>query len=518
MVARNLTSLYQPVPAGEIWLDRGLLVQAWVLAVGATLLASWLPAREASRTRVRAVWYTEELEEKLSGRARSSFYLGLVVLGLAGLGALIRGGQGIPWPAFVSAFLILLGFSLFTPLAARWLGLTLSPVFQRYFGVAGELGCRYLSGSLSRSAVSIAALSTALGLVIAVVAMIGSFRQTVDDWVSRSISGDIFFGPAVFSTASYDQYVPPEVLQDLQQDDRIADLYYYRCVRLPYHHRYILVIGGSFVLLERQGGLWFRRGNSPETLAQARLARQVLVTEPFAETFGVKEGEVLILPTPSGPQNLRVAGVFYDYRTDGAAVWLDRSLFQELWRDQQLNAVRIYLKDKSQIKAFQAYLQQKYQGHYRLAALSHQDLKNGILRIFDETFALTYALEGVAVVVAIFGIITTFLVLIMERERELALLQAIGASRRQILGMVLTESGLASLLSFILGAASGSALSLLLIKVINKQAFGWTIMLHWTPGIYWQSLLLVMSLGLAAAAYPAWRAIQPHLAAILKEE
>ena len=114
-----------------------------------------------------------------------------------------------------------------------------------------------------------------------------------------------------------------------------------------------------------------------------------------------------------------------------------------------------------------------------------------------------------AVVVAVFGIITTFLVLVMERQRELALLQAIGASRRQILTMVLTESGLASLLSFILGAASGSALSLLLIKVINKQAFGWTIMLHWTPGIYWQSLLLVMSLGLGAAAYPAWRAIQP---------
>jgi putative ABC transport system permease protein len=140
------------------------------------------------------------------------------------------------------------------------------------------------------------------------------------------------------------------------------------------------------------------------------------------------------------------------------------------------------------------------------------------LRIFDETFALTYALEGVAVVVAVFGIITTFLVLIMERERELALLQALGAARRQILGMVLVESGLASFLSFALGAACGSVLSLLLIFVINKQAFGWTIHLYFTPGIYWQTLLLVLSLGLAAAAYPAWRAIQPRLAAILKEE
>ncbi len=226
----------------------------------------------------------------------------------------------------------------------------------------------------------------------------------------------------------------------------------------------------------------------------------------------------MILPTPSGPQKLTIAGVFYDYRTDGPSVWMDIAQFRRFWCDTHLNAVRLYLKDPQQVPQVQARLQARYGDRYRLLSLSHRDLRNGILRIFDETFALTYALEGVAVVVAVFGIITTFLVLIMEREWELALLQAIGASRRQILGMVLVESGLAGFLSFLLGAACGSVLSLLLIFVINKQAFGWTIQLHFTPAIYWQTLVLVLSLSLAAAAYPAWRAIQPHLAAILKEE
>jgi putative ABC transport system permease protein len=243
-----------------------------------------------------------------------------------------------------------------------------------------------------------------------------------------------------------------------------------------------------------------------------------VVSEPLAETFGYKEGDVLELPTPAGVQRLAIAGVFYDYRTDGASVWMDIHNFRRFWRDAHLNAVRLWLRDPKNLPAMQAKLQQRYGGRYRLLTLSHADLRNGILRIFDETFALTYALEGVAVVVAVFGIITTFLVLIMERERELALLQALGASRRQILGMVLVESGLASGLSFILGAMAGSLLSLLLIFVINKQAFGWTIRLHFTPGIYWQTALLVVGLGLAAGAYPAWRAIQPHLAAILKEE
>jgi putative ABC transport system permease protein len=549
VMTQNLSSLYMPVAAQEVGVQGGLLLQAWGLAVAATLLAAYLPAREAARTQLRAVWHREELEEKIESKAGLIFAWGLAALVLAGVGAYAKISDGPPWPGFVAAFLILLAFALFTPLAARLLGRGLQPVFRKIFGPAGDLGCRYLAGSLSRSAVSIAALACALGMLIAVTVMIGSFRQTVNDWVSRSISGDIFFGPAVFSTAAYDQYLPPEILAELRLDPDVADIYLYRCVRIPFKDRYILVIGGSFEVLARHGGLWFRQGDTraimervgqgsgasgqgsgEENLGSLKSDYQngkqktenrkpsVVISEPLAETLHLQEGGTITLPTPSGPQPLTIAGVFYDYRTDGPSVWMDISLFRRFWRDTHLNAVRLYLKDAAKVPQVQARLQERYRDRYRLLALSHRDLRNGILKIFDETFALTYALEGVAVVVAVFGIITTFLVLIRERERDLALLQAIGASRRQILGMVLVESGLAGGLSFLLGAACGSVLSLLLIFVINKQAFGWTIQLHFTPAIYWQTLILVMTLSLAAAAYPAWRAIQPHLAAILKEE
>ena len=587
VMTQNLSSLYMPVAAQEVGVQAGLLLQAWGLAVAATLLAAYLPAREASRTQLKAVWHREELEEKIESKAGLIFGWGLAALVLAGVGAYAKINDGPPWPGFVAAFLILLAFALFTPLMTRLLGQGLQPVFRKILGPAGDLGCRYLSGSLSRSAVSIAALACALGMLIAVTVMIGSFRQTVNDWVSRAISGDIFFGPAVFSTAAYDQYLPPEILPELRRDPDVADIYLYRCVRIPFKDRYILVIGGSFDVLARHGGLWFRQGDaksimervgqgsgakeqgpgvrdqgetgvadspaserqnpprpplekggekSPPALGRGPgtespplekgdlegfktpITGQVVISEPLAETFHLHEGGTITLPTPSGPQPLTIAGVFYDYRTDGSSVWMDISQFRRFWRDTHLNAVRLYLKDPAKVPQVQARLQERYGDRYRLLALSHRDLRNGILKIFDETFALTYALEGVAVVVAVFGIITTFLVLIRERERDLALLQAIGASRRQILGMVLVESGLAGCLSFGLGAACGSLLSLLLIFVINKQAFGWTIQLHFTPAIYWQTLILVLSLSLAAAAYPAWRAIKPHLAAILKEE
>jgi ABC-type lipoprotein release transport system permease subunit len=593
LMTHNLSSLYAPVQATEVVVQTRLLLQAWGLAVAATLIAAWIPAREAARTRVRAVWYREELEERLQNRSGTFGVLGLLALALAGFFAVLRFGSGPSLPSFAAAFLILLAFALFTPFAARNLGERLQPLLRRLLGPPGDLGCRYLSGSLSRSAVSIAALACALGMLIAVAVMIGSFRQTVNSWVTRSISGDIFFGPAIFSTAAYDHYLPREILPGLQKDPDIQDIYLYRCVRLPFKDRFLLVIGGSFDVLAKYGGLWFRQGDTQRIMQEvggeshgvpadtaarptapgspkpnppypplekggnsSPLSRErksppllkgdlggffgssktvesntdyrkqetenrkpaVVISEPLAETFGYKEGDILALPTPAGVQKLKIAGVFYDYRTDGPSVWMDIRQFRTFWPDTRLNAVRLYLKDKTKIAAVQARLQEAYGSRYRLLTVSHQELRQGILKIFDETFALTYTLEGVAVVVAVFGIITTFLVLIMERERELALLQALGASRGQILSMVLVESGLASFLSFVLGALCGSLLSLLLIYVINKQAFGWTIQLHWTPGIYWQTLVLVLALGLLSGAYPAWRAVQPHLAAILKEE
>ena len=225
VMTRNLTSLYMPVVAGEVWVQRRPAAPGLGPGGGGhSWSAAALPAWEAARTQLRAVWYREELEEKLESRVGLITWGGLMCLAGAAAAAAWKVGDGPPWPGFVAAFLILLGFALLTPLSARGLGQRLEGILERW--PAAGLGCRYLAGSLSRSAVSIAALACALGMLIAVTVMIGSFRQTVNDWVSRAISGDIFFGPAVFSTAAYDQYLPPEILPELERDPEIADIYH----------------------------------------------------------------------------------------------------------------------------------------------------------------------------------------------------------------------------------------------------------------------------------------------------
>lgn len=518
IVAQNLTALFILVKAESVQVSWSLVGQTILLAVAVSLVAAFFPAWEASRTQPREVWHREELEEKLKRRAWPSFGLGLGVLALAGLCALQGPVAGKPIFGFFAAFLILIGFALLTPQCAVGLGGLLRPLLRAWQGPSGELGCRYLQASMSRTAVSIGALLAALAMLISAAIMIRSFRQTVDHWVTQSISGDIFLGPNIFSTSAYDAYLPPEVLADVRNRPEIADIYLYRCVRTAFQQRPILVIGGSMAVLDRHGGLLFRRGRSAEIFAQLQTAGNVMVSESFAELYNLEEGNSFFLPTPSGPQPVTVVGVFYDYRTDGPSVWMDIRFMQRYWQDNLINAVRLYLKDPADLEPLRQQLLQTFGSRYRLVALSHRELRAGILKIFDQSFALTYALEGIAVVVAVFGIINTFLVLIMERERELALLKAIGASRGQVFRMIMVESGLVGLISHLLGAVAGTLLSLVLIYVINKQSFGWTIQFKWIPDIYFQSLALVLVVSLAAGTYPAWRALQSNLAVVLKEE
>ena len=146
----------------------------------------------------------------------------------------------------------------------------------------------------------------------------------------------------------------------------------------------------------------------------------------------------------------------------------------------------------------------------RLLVISNGELKKEILAIFDRTFAVTYALEFIAVVIALLGIVNTLLTSVLERQRELATLRAIGASKRQIGMLVLWESSYLGLLGAALGVVGGVLLSVLLVEVINKQSFGWTIQLTLPATMLVEAVLLAFATAVVAGLLPArWAARQP---------
>src|SRR6266478_4042367 len=139
---------------------------------------------------------------------------------------------------------------------------------------------------------------------------------------------------------------------------------------------------------------------------------------------------------------------------------------------------------------------------------TNRDLRGEALRIFDRTFAITYALEAIAVLIAVMGVAGALLALVIDRRRELGLLRFLGAASGQIRKLILVEAGLLGLLANLAGIVLGFALSLILIYVINKQSFGWTIRFHWPVGILLGALTMVYVATVLAGLYPARVAVR----------
>jgi putative ABC transport system permease protein len=139
---------------------------------------------------------------------------------------------------------------------------------------------------------------------------------------------------------------------------------------------------------------------------------------------------------------------------------------------------------------------------------SNRDLRTEAIRIFDRTFAITYALEAVAVIVAVMGIAGALLALVIDRRREFGLLRFLGAAAGQVRKQILVEAGLLGLLANFAGLALGFALSLILIYVINKQSFGWTIRFHWPVAVLPGAIGVVYVATVLAGLYPAQVAVR----------
>jgi putative ABC transport system permease protein len=138
--------------------------------------------------------------------------------------------------------------------------------------------------------------------------------------------------------------------------------------------------------------------------------------------------------------------------------------------------------------------------------------------IFDRTFAVTWALEAVAIIVAMLGAANSLLALVLDRRRELGLLRYLGASAIEVRNMILVEAAFLGFLAALVGLALGFALSLLLIFVVNKQSFGWTIQFHPPAGLLAGALLLVWCVTVAAGLFPACVAARLNPIDVIHEE
>lgn len=239
------------------------------------------------------------------------------------------------------------------------------------------------------------------------------------------------------------------------------------------------------------------------TAGAAMGADAVVVSESFAIRHRAAVGDLIELGTPRGPRPFRVAAVYYDYSSDRGIVVMDERTFAAHYGPRRPGGLTLYLAPDADPETVRDELLAGAGADHRLFIRTNRTLRAEVLRIFDATFAITYALQAIAVAVAVMGVAATLLTLVLERRRELAALRLVGAGRPLIRRMVVIEAAAIGLVSQGMGLAVGIVLSLILIHVINVQSFGWTIQFHLPVGFLAQSTVLIAVTTALAGLYPA---------------
>ena len=237
-------------------------------------------------------------------------------------------------------------------------------------------------------------------------------------------------------------------------------------------------------------------------------------TESFANRHHVGKGELLTLQTPSGPQPLLVQGVYFDYSSDLGYISLPRPWYQKFYGEDKVSSLALFLKPGANGEAVRQKLLDAIAASgetgSRMIIRNNAELRAEVLRIFDRTFAITYALHIIAIAVALLTVMNSLFALVLEARRDFGILKYLGASNEQVRRIVLTQAGLLGFFGNLFGLAVGLILSQLLIHVINLQSFGWTIQFAMPWGFLLQSFLLVMGTALLAGLIPArWAARTP---------
>jgi putative ABC transport system permease protein len=504
LTSTTVNTLYIAAAATVPALDPGDAAVAVAIGVGLALLAAAAPALEASRvTPLAALRGADRLEARYRVNRRH-LALGAALLLATAVFSRLGPLGGLPVFGFAAAITTVFGIAFLVPAALALLARYGARPLTAVFGVEGQLAHANLSGAIPRLAVSIAALAVSLSMMVAIAIMIGSFRETVIYWVGQTLQADLYMSTARRSSLDTQSSISQELETAVTSHPAVAAVDRFRTLNLLYDERLTVLGTGDFRVLLDHGNLVFKEPADGRAALRHAIGKDAVVaSESFALKAGKRAGDMVRLQTAHGPADFRLAAVYFDYTTDRGVVVMDRGTFTRHFGPQRPTSLTVYLRPGSHPLAVRADLMAKLGERHRVFIHTNASIRDEVLRIFDSTFAITYALEAIAVFVGILGVTGTLLTLILERRRELTSLRLVGADRRQIRKMVVIEAAMIGVVSQVLGWVAGLGLALILIYVINVQSFGWTIQFY-VPGLFLlQSSLALFIATAVAGLYPA---------------
>jgi len=458
------------------------------LGVVAAIVATLGPAREAASVPAAAALKAGD-EAPLAARRHGWVALALVVAAVAAL--LLPPIEGIALPGYTAIACLLLGAVFFAP--------TLSHIAFDRLPAKGppwlQIASAQLKGTARRSTVSIAAVLVSFSLMVSMAIMVYSFRISLDAWMQRILPADLYVRAGSSGLTSHLDEAAQRVIAGVDGVAR-ADFVRFQDVSLPGP-------GLPFTLIARPideagaGSILPLRRTDPAPAPPGTVP--VWASEAALDLRGLDVGTVFELPLGGEVVRASVRGLWRDYERPGGSVVLPRDVFVRYTGDTRATTAALWLERGAEPEEVAARIRDTLQraGSYEIAV--PREIRRMSLRVFDRTFAVTYLLEAVAVLIGLFGISASTSSQVLARRGEFGMLRHLGVTRGEIGRMLAFEGAALGAVGVLTGLVVGFVVSLILIYVVNRQSFHWTMDVH----VPWGLLALLSGVLVASAAITA---------------
>jgi putative ABC transport system permease protein len=518
LMSATVQSLYVSSRPGSIELSFTSVLLALVIGIGVAVASAYSPAREAAQVSPVEAMARGRREYEVRVHKSRDLWIALFFGLAAAVCSRVPVVAGKPFFGYIAAILLVVASALAMPAFVDVLTSLISKIVGKLLGVEAVLASRSLAASLRRTSVLVGALSTAIAMMTSVGIMVGSFRQTVMVWMNGQLPADLYLRPAGAPATDRHPVLSPGLAEELAKLPGVEAVKRLRMYEISYEGMPVSLASADLTFLRPYHDSDLFSGRPREqVLAELRDSNNIIVSEPFTYKHHAKAGDSITLFLGEKQGTFHISDVYYDYSSERGEIVMDRNTVLHYLPDPAVSNLAIYISPDAQLETVRAEIERATSDR-RVLLFSNRDLRTEAIRVFDRTFAITYALEAVAVIVAVMGIAGALLSLVIDRRRELGLLRFLGAATGQVRKLILVEAGLLGLLANLAGLALGFALSLILIFVINKQSFGWTIQFHWPVAVLVGALSLVYAATVLAGFYPAHVAVQLNPLEVVHEE
>jgi putative ABC transport system permease protein len=413
--------------------------------------------------------------------------------------------DNFPLGGYLAVFFTLMGVTLLSPLVLRGLQRVYQRPGELALGISGRLAADNFSRAPGRTAVPVSALGVGVAMTVCIGGFVGSFQSATTKWINQSVPADLFVtSSAKLSGVQNQPMKEEEIGPALDHIDGID------CVdRLRIYPQDVL--GLRVYVLSLNPDIYYKRGKvdlieGKLPTAEMRAAGYVIISENLSRRRDLHAEGTFPMDTPTGRRDYKIAGVMRDYTSDQGTVFMDRKWFSEEFNDNLVDSFEVYLSDPSKLEAVRSEITQRFGTKHDLYVLSNQELRAEAQALIGNAFSVTYAMEVVAVILALLGVINTLLAAVLDRTREIGLLRAVGAARGHIIKLFSGEAALIGLTGGALGCVSGYVLGNIVTKVISVQATGWDIPYVFADMLALRMLVAATVCAIVAGLYPARRA------------